>query len=120
MEISGNRIPETPEQTLHLGASYTWDVAGGQLTARWDYYWQDSSFLSIFNRPSHKISDWDQHNASLIYESGGGRWAVRAWVKNIENDVHITGGIRAQFAQDFGVTEPRAWGASVRYNFGSL
>ena len=118
--VSGNRIPDTPEHTLHLGASYTWDVLGGALTARWDYYWQSDSYLTLFNRRVEKIGDWDQHNATLIYESGDGRWSARAWVRNIEDDVHILGGYRQQLNQDFSVTEPRAWGASLRWNFGSL
>lgn len=117
-DVSGNRIPEAPEHTLHLAASYTWDVAGGALTARWDYYWQDHAYLTVFNRPSHRVSSWDQHNATLIYEHGSGRWSARAWIKNIENDVHITGGLRTSFYEAFAVTDPRAFGASIRRNFG--
>jgi len=118
--VSGNRIPEAPEHTLHLGTSYTWDVPAGALTLRWDYYVQSNSYLTIFNRSVESTGRWDQHNASLIYESGDGRWSVRAWVRNIENDVHILGGYRGQAHQDFSVTEPRAYGASLRYNFGAI
>jgi iron complex outermembrane receptor protein len=39
VEASGNRLPESPEHTVHVAASYTWDVFAGALTARWDYYW---------------------------------------------------------------------------------
>ena len=117
--ISGNRLPETPEHSIHLAASYTWDVTIGSLTARWDYYWQDDAYMTIFNRPSHRIDSWDQHNASLVLESLDGRWSVRAWVKNIDDDVHITGGMRSN-GPYFSVSEPRTWGASVRYNFGVL
>lgn len=120
VDVSGNRIPEAPEHTLHLAASYTWDLAGGALTARWDYYWQDDAFLTVFNRPSHRIHSWDQHNATLVFESGSGRWSARAWIKNIENDVHITGGLRTAFTDAFAATDPRAFGASVRWNFGAL
>ncbi len=120
VDISGNQIPDTPEHTLHLGASYTWDVSGGALTARWDYYWQSRTYLTIFNRRTESQPDWDQHNASLIFESGDGRWSLRAWVRNIENDVHILGGYRVHSQQDFSVSEPRAWGASLRWNFGAI
>ena len=105
---------------MHLAASYTWDVFAGALTARWDYYWQDSSFMTIYNRSSHRIDSWDQHHAMLIFESGNGRWTARAWIRNIENDVHITGGYRRQNQQTFAVSEPRVYGASVRYNFGVM
>ncbi len=75
--------------------------------------------MTIYNRPSHKIDSWDQHNATLIYEAGGGRWSARAWIKNIENEIHITGGHRSN-VQAFAVSDPRAYGASLRYNFGTL
>jgi iron complex outermembrane receptor protein len=118
--VANNQIPDTPEHTLHIGASYTWNVLAGALTARWDYYWQSTTYLTLLNRSIDSIGSWDQHTASLIFESGDGRWSVRTWVRNIENDVHILGGYRQQSAVDFSVTEPRAWGASVRYNFGIL
>ena len=120
IDISGNQIPETPEHQIGLAASYTWDLFGGALTARWDYYWQDDSYLRIFNTPSDRIDSWDQHDATLVFESGGGRWSARAWVRNIEDDTHITGGLRGPPNQDFSVTEPRSYGASFRFNFGAL
>jgi outer membrane receptor protein involved in Fe transport len=119
VDISGNRIPEAPEHTVHLAASYTWDVLGGALTARWDYYWQDSAFMSIYNRASHRIGSWDQHNATVVYESGDNRWSVRAWIRNLEDDLHITGGLRSR-EQSFAASDPRSFGASVRYNFGAM
>ncbi len=115
--VSGNSVPDTPEHTVHLGVSYTWDVPAGALTARWDYYWQSKSYLTIFNRSAETIDAWDQHNLSLIYETGDGRWSARAWVRNIENDLHILGGYRQHSQQDFSVSEPRAFGVSLRFNF---
>ena len=119
-DISGNRFPESPEHTVHLAASYLWDLAGGALTARWDYYWQDAIYLEIFNHKAFQIGSWDQHNATLMFESGSGRWSAGAWIKNIENDVHIVGGKRSTINTGFSVTEPRAYGASLRWNFGVL
>jgi outer membrane receptor protein involved in Fe transport len=117
--IEGNRIPEASKHRIHLAASYTWDVAGGSLTARWDYYWQDHFFTRAFNQDFDKVDSWDQHNASVTYERADNRWSLRAWVRNIEDDVHITGGQRS-IAREFAVSEPRTFGASLRYNFGSL
>ena len=118
--VSGNQIPDNPEHTVHAAASYTWDVLGGALTARWDYYWQSKIYLTIFNRSFESQPSWDQNNAALIYESGDGRWSARAWVHNIEDDVHVLGGYRQQSQQDFSVTDPRTYGFSLRYNFGAL
>ena len=117
IDYNGNALPESPENTLHLAAAYTWDFLGGTLTARWDYYWQDSMKLSVFDRVTDHVDSWDQHNAMLVYETGDGRWSVRAWVQNIEDDLHITGGARTSL--QVAVSDPRSFGASVRYNFGA-
>ena len=82
--------------------------------------WQDESYLTIFNKRSDQIASWDQHNATLVFESGNGRWSARAWIRNIEDDTHITGGLRGPPNQDFAVTEPRTYGASFRFSFGAL
>jgi outer membrane receptor protein involved in Fe transport len=119
VDLVGQPLPESPEHTLHLAASYTWDVAGGALTARWDYFWQDDMYMTLFQRPVDRVKAWDQHNASLIYESGNGRWSARAWINNITDDVHITGGMRS-WGTFFSVSDPRQFGASFRFNFGAL
>lgn len=118
--INGNRIPDSPEHTLHVGASYSWDVPYGMLTARWDYYYQSNSYLTVFNRSTESTGSWDQHNLSVMYEAVDGRWSLQGWVRNIGDDVNILGGYRAQGAQVFAVTEPRTWGVSLRFNFGAL
>ena len=117
VRVSGNRLPESPEHSVRIAASYTWDVPGGALTARWDYYWQDDAYMTIFNRPSYRIDSWDRHDAMLAFESRDNRWSVRAWVQNISNDVHIVGGLRSN-DPFFSVSDPRIYGASFRYNFG--
>lgn len=122
--IDGNSLPNSPEHTFHLGVAYTWDIAPimGALTARWDYYWQDDSYAREFNTRGDSIDSWDQHNASLIYESNDGRWSARAWIRNIEDEDNVTGKYltadTSGFYRNYFLTEPRVYGASVRYNFG--
>ena len=117
VNLKGNHLAEVPEQTLHLGASYTWPLPIGFLTARWDYYWQDDFYTSVFNRRSSRVESWDRHSATLIFESPGGRWSIRAWIHNIEDRATITGGQRTEDLQ-VAVSEPRIYGASIRYVFG--
>lgn len=92
-DLDGNSLPASPEHTIHLGLQYTWDInaIGGSITPRWDYYWQDETFGREFNTPGDRIDAWDQHNASLIYESFDGHWQVRAWIRNIQDSNNITG-----------------------------
>ncbi|HEX7037203.1 MAG TPA: TonB-dependent receptor [Pseudomonadales bacterium] len=123
--LDGNRLPNSPENTVHLGLAYTWPVnaLAGSLTARWDYYWQSKSYAREFNTPGDRIDSWDQHNASLIYESNNGQWLVKAWVRNLQDEDNVTGKYLTSdtsgFYRNYFLTEPRIWGASVRYSFGA-
>src|SRR5690606_11694444 len=85
-DMDGNQLPNSPEHTIKLGLAYTRQVPAiaGSLTARWDYYWQDDMYAREFNTVGDKIDSWDQHNASLIYESDNGQWMARLWIRNIE------------------------------------
>lgn len=120
-DLDGNSLPSSPEHTIHLGLQYTWDLdaIGGSITPRWDYYWQDAMFGREFNTPGDEIDAWDQHNASLIYESFDGHWQVRAWVRNLQNSNNITGHYLTSdtsgFFRNYFLTEPRIWGMSLRY-----
>ncbi|MDZ7670466.1 MAG: TonB-dependent receptor [Gammaproteobacteria bacterium] len=122
-DLDGNTLPNSPEHTVHLGVAYTWpiDRIAGSLTARWDYYWQSESYAREFNTPGDKIDSWDQHNASLIYESSNGLWSARAFVRNLQDDDNVTGKYLTSdtsgFYRNYFLTEPRIYGASVRYSF---
>ncbi|MDH3640550.1 MAG: TonB-dependent receptor [Gammaproteobacteria bacterium] len=125
VSLDGKRLPNSPEHTIKLGLAYTWDIPAisGQLTARWDYYWQDDSYAREFNSVGDEIDSWDQHNATLIYESNDGRWMVKGWIRNIQNEDNVTGKYltadTSGFFRNYFVTEPRIYGASLRFNFGA-
>ena len=120
VDLDGNSLPNAPEHTLRLGMSYTWNVGPGELTARWDAYWQGESFAREFNTPGDDIGSWTQHNATLIFERGG--WTAKVWVRNIANDDNVTGKYLTSdtsgFFRNYFLTEPRIFGASLRYAFG--
>jgi outer membrane receptor protein involved in Fe transport len=125
VDLDGNRLPNAPEHTIHLGLAYTWNVPAiaGDLTARWDYYWQDRSYAREFNTRGDRIDSWDQHNASLTYDSTDGRWNARLWVRNIQDEDNVTGHYvtsdTSGYFRNYFLTEPRIYGASVRFNFGA-
>ncbi len=121
--LDGKSLPNSPVHTVHVGLAYTWpiDFIAGSLTARWDYYWQSDSYAREFNTPGDKIDSWDQHNASLIYESNDGHWLAKAWVRNLQNEDNVTGKYLTSdtsgFYRNYFLTDPRLYGVSVRYSF---
>jgi iron complex outermembrane receptor protein len=122
--LDGNQLPQSPENTIHIGVAYTWQIEqiGGALTGRWDWSWRDEQYAREFNTKGDEIDAWDQHNASLIYESSDGVWEGRLWVRNVADDDNITGKYLTSdtsgFFRNYFLTEPRIYGASVKYNFG--
>ena len=122
-DIDGNSLPNSPENTVHLGAQYTWDIdmIAGALTARYDYYWQDESYAREFNTRGDVIDAWDQHNASLMYASNNETWQVRLWIRNIADDDNVTGHYLSSdtsgFYRNYFLTDPRMYGLSVAARF---
>jgi outer membrane receptor protein involved in Fe transport len=114
VDVEGNEMPQAPQFSVHFAASYLWSLTPGELTARWDYYWQDEFYTTIFNGPADRVDSWDQHNASLTFDSAGRNWTLKAWVRNIEDETHV-----ASQLGGFRVTEPRLYGVTLRYSFGS-
>ncbi|MGD8417860.1 MAG: TonB-dependent receptor, partial [Pseudomonadales bacterium] len=125
IDLDGNQLPNAPENTIHLGAAYSWNIGAiaGAVTLRWDYYWQDDSYAREFNTVGDQIDSWDQHNLSLFYNSDDGHWEAKLWVRNIEDEENVTGHYLTSdtsgYYRNYFLTEPRVWGASVRYNFGN-
>lgn len=124
--LDGNSLPNTPEHTINFGVAYRlpMEILAGSLTARWDYYWQGEMYAREFNTSGDEIDSWDQHNLQLIYESTDGRWTGRLFVRNVQDEDNITGHYLTSdtsgFYRNYFLTEPRIWGASVRYTFNGM
>lgn len=123
--LEGKELPDSPSNTVHLGIAYTWDIApiAGNITARWDYYWQDKSYAREFNSIGDRIDSWYQNNASVTYNSTDGHWMVKAWIRNINNNDNVTGKYLTSdtsgFYRNYFLTEPRLFGGTLSYSFGS-
>ena len=123
--LDGNQLPNSPENTVHLGVQYTFPISAiqGDVIVRWDYSWRDDSYAREFNTVGDEIDGWDQQNASIVYASTSGVWEARAWIRNIEDEENVTGHYLTSdtsgYYRNYFLTEPRIYGASVRYNFGA-
>ena len=122
--LDGNQLPNAPEHTIKLGLGYTlpFEALAGDITFRWDYYWQDDSYAREFNTKGDEIDSWDQHNAAIIYNSNNGKWSGRLWSRNLQDEDNVTGHYltadTSGYFRNYFTTEPRIYGLSVRYNFG--
>jgi outer membrane receptor protein involved in Fe transport len=92
VNLSGNRLQNTPNFTISVGAQYTFEVGGGYtLVPRADYYWQSDMFGRIFNAPSDKISSWGVGDAQVTLNAPESTWYITGWIKNFTNSTNVTG-----------------------------
>ncbi len=122
--LDGNALPNSPEHTIKLGGNFVTPVSSrffdGNLTLRFDLYWQSKSFSREFNTPGDQIDSWTQMNASATFESNDGKIVVRGWVRNLENNNNVTGmyltSDTSGLFRNYFLTEPRIAGISLRYS----
>jgi outer membrane receptor protein involved in Fe transport len=115
--LSGNRLPNTPEYQLSLGIQYTANLGNFALTPRVDYYYQDESFARVFNGPTDKLDSYSQINASFRIDHENSGTYLNLFVKNIEDedvitDKYLTDASSGLFTNAF-LLEPRTYGVTI-------
>jgi iron complex outermembrane recepter protein len=100
---------------------YTFKIGAWELIPRVDYSYQSRMFARNFNGINDRLKGFDLINAQITLNSPGGRYSVRGFITNIENDQAILG----QFTSDpsTGVftnaftTDPRRYGIILSAKF---
>jgi iron complex outermembrane recepter protein len=121
-DLDGNSLQGTPEWSFKVGAQYTFHLGSSMnLTTRADYYWRDSFYARIFNRPIDKIDSWDVVNAQVELASSSNSWFLRGYVYNLLDDDNITGmyvtdASSGLFTNVFAL-DPRTYGVVLGFRF---
>ena len=93
--LHGKKMQNTPPVTLNVGVQYTFMIDGDYtLVPRFDIYWKDASWASIFNAPTDRIPDWYTANAQMQFNAPDYQWYVRGWVTNLFDGKQVTGFLR--------------------------
>jgi len=120
-DLSGNRLPGSPEFSFSVGAEYTFGSESLNFTPRIDYYWQDKFYSRIFNTDGDKVDSWDVMNAQISIAPAEGPWYVRVFMQNVLNDDQITGKYlqdqSAGLITNIFLQEPRRYGIAVGARF---
>jgi len=126
LNLSGNKIPLSPEFTVSLGTSYRFDLgSAGSITPNARFFWSDSYFVNEFNydagidgRDVGKQSSYTRTDLSLTWMSEGDRFMMQGFVQNLEDKAilnrSVIGGQGAIF-QNF--APPRIFGIKGGFNF---
>ena len=119
-DLSGNRLPFTPEWQMSMGAQYIFNLeTAGFLTLRGDLSWQDKIYFNEFNFESYKRDSLTLVNAFIRYETADSRWSAELYSKNLTDQEYFNmispGGDGKDMYGDLAM--PRTVGARIGFNF---
>jgi len=121
-DLSGNELPNAPPYTVSFGAQYSMPItADWAVTLRGDYYWQDYSWVRVFNdNPYDRLRGYTNVNFSLILTNQNG-WQVMGYLKNAFNTTAITGAFLnsddSLLTTNVFLTDPRLFGLRLTKNW---
>jgi iron complex outermembrane receptor protein len=89
-DYTGNDLPRSPHNKIHLGAQYGFDVQGWGVLGRVDYTNQSHSFFEASNIPTQKQEGFINWDARASLTSPDKRWEIAVWGKNLSNELVAT------------------------------
>lgn len=111
----GNRLPQTPDATVNLSATYNIQTSNGNWSADLFTYY-NSGWYGQPDNILHQSSYW-LVNANVGWQSPSGKYFVSLWGKNLTNQVYATTLAGTDFASGVQYAPPRTYGVSVGVNF---
>jgi iron complex outermembrane receptor protein len=86
LDLSGNSLARSPDNTVSLSAAYTWEFNAGSLTSSLFYYWSDEVYFDAYNREDSRQDSYHRTDLSLMFNSASQKWYVLAAARNLEDD----------------------------------
>jgi iron complex outermembrane receptor protein len=115
-----SKFAQVPEWSGNAGISYELGVGEGRLTPRVDWLYRSEIYMDALNTPQITQDAVSLINASLTYESPGGRWLLALTGTNLGDERYFVSGFAdLQTAGNAEViwARPREWDLSVQFNF---
>ncbi|MFN7723732.1 MAG: TonB-dependent receptor [Rubrivivax sp.] len=123
VNLSGKKLPHSPQTKFKLGAQYTAGLfgTGWTVTSRLDYVWQDKYFAREFNTATDVIGAWGVTNLQLRFANPKGNVHVKAYVKNLSDadnktNVIIEDALIGSY-RNVRLLDPRTFGVQLEYKF---
>lgn len=125
VDVTGNKLAQSPEHKVALNASYRVDFEDGSYllpTVSWS--WRDEFYDTFFNDPNELSPSYSNLDARLNWRSSEGRFGVTAWVRNaLDEEQQTSISASAYRVQDMGryqgvsYAPPRMWGVDLLFNY---
>ena len=111
-DVTGNQLPQQPNQKWAASMSYTYPLGAlGAVTALTTFSYTGSRWADIGNVPYQRLEGYDRWDLRATWDSLDRTWSATAYVQNLRDEIGIQ-----EFAYEVGwVTEPRQIGLQVRW-----
>lgn len=121
-DLSNLKLRRAPDVTATLVPTLTFDVPGGELTARVAWHYVDDVELTFLNSPQAHVPSHSTIDASLVYDIN--QFSISLWGLNLGDDDSWSQGYDVGAAVGFdglwtytAVRPPRTYGVNVSYRF---
>jgi len=119
LDVSGNKLPRSPEWQTYLNASYEKPVGPIMLGLSATYKYQDDVFYLETNQdsPVYRGEAWSEVDLRLEISDPDDKWQVAIYGQNVTDERRLS------FAAPFGgfpagvVSEPAKWGIETIFRF---
>ena len=117
--VDGNALPNAPEWNTNLRAQYTIPLNAGEAYFAADWMYQSDMQFLIYETIEYSSDGTHEIGVRAGFAHASGRWDVAVFGRNITDEENLKGVIDFNNNTGF-VNDRRIWGATFRYNFGSL
>jgi iron complex outermembrane recepter protein len=88
--FTGNALPRSPRDKIHVGVQYVADLQGWEALGRIDYNNQAHMYFEASNIATQKQEGYINVDARLSLTSPDRRWQVAVWGKNLTDELVAT------------------------------
>ena len=117
--VDGNPLPNAPEWNTNLRLQYTIPMNAGELYLSADWMYQSDMQFVIYKATEFDSGGTHELGVRAGFAHASGRWDAAVFGRNITDEENLKGVVDFNNNTGF-VNDRRIWGATFRYNFGSL
>ena len=119
-DLSGNRLPQSPEFTVSGGVEYSVPVGSGSVIGSAQAIWSSRTYFDEFNIPEISQPAYAKLDLSLAYRAPNGL-EVTGFVNNVTNKKTLETAYQSTNLTGYPINgflaPPRTYGVRVRYSF---
>ncbi len=135
-DLTGKSLANSPEHRVAFNASYTFEMAPGNLTLSSSWVWRDEQYSDVFNTGPAIVPSYDTIGARLLWVDASDRYTVILYGNNLTDEyAPDSAGVARQrtgaatlanpgaqgqaYYKTLNLQPPREYGVELQYRFGN-